>query len=161
MKTEKKYFDNGNIKEEYEVNEKGKCHGKTKLYHENGQLQVEVTYTNGVQDNGNVISYHSNGIKARKVTLTNHIFNGPYYEWHKNGKLKTEGFYSDRVPTILKEWDENGKLINQNCFSIGKGLFNEVPGEKEIKINWLQMLDQPIVQVLIVNMCYFTFLMII
>ena len=47
------------------------------------------------------------------MTEYNHLMNGPYYEWCKNGKLKTEGIYNDKVPTVLKEWDENGVLINE------------------------------------------------
>ena len=43
--------------------------------------------------------------------MENHLINGPYYEWYRNGQLKTEGIYNDKVPTVLKEWDENGVLI--------------------------------------------------
>jgi len=110
-KTEKQYHENGNIHVDSELNEKGERHGITRVYHENGQLQVEVNWTNGIQDDGIINSYHDNGIKAREVTLVNHLMNGPYYEWYKNGKRKTEGIYNDKAPTVLKEWDENGVLI--------------------------------------------------
>jgi len=110
-KTEKAYHENGNIHVESELNEKGELHGITRRYHENGQLQVEVNWTNNIQDDGDVISYHDDGSKARQVTLVNHLMNGPYYEWHRNGQLKAEGIYNDKVPTVLKEWDENGVLI--------------------------------------------------
>ena len=110
-KTEKTYHENGNIHVESELNEKGESHGITRIYHENGQLQVELNWTNNIQDDGNVISYHDDGSKARQVTLVNHLMNGPYYEWHRNGQLKAEGVYNDKVPTVLKEWDENGVLI--------------------------------------------------
>ena len=110
-KTEKTYHENGNIEEVSEVNENGQLHGVKRFYHENGQLQVEVNFTNGIQDDGDVISYHDDGSKARQVTLVNHLMNGPYYEWYRNGQLKTEGIYNDKVPTVLKEWNENGVLI--------------------------------------------------
>jgi len=110
-KTEKTYHENGNIHVESELNEKGESHGITRIYHENGQLQVELNWTNNIQDDGDVISYHDDGSKARQVTLVNHLMNGPYYEWHRNGQLKAEGVYNDKVPTVLKEWDENGVLI--------------------------------------------------
>ena len=110
-KTEKTYHENGNIHVESELNEKGESHGITRIYHENGQLQVELNWTNNLQDDGDVISYHDDGSKARQVTLVNHLMNGPYYEWHRNGQLKAEGIYNDKVPTVLKEWDENGVLI--------------------------------------------------
>lgn len=101
-KTEKAYHENGNIHVERELNEKGESHGITRVYHENGQLQVELNFTNDIQDDGDVISYHDDGSKARQVTLVNHLMNGPYYEWHRNGQLKTEGIYNDKVPTVLK-----------------------------------------------------------
>ena len=37
METKKTYYDNGNIKQEDQVNKEGKTHGTLKLYHENGQ----------------------------------------------------------------------------------------------------------------------------
>jgi tetratricopeptide (TPR) repeat protein len=110
-KTEKTYHENRNIFKQWEVDGNGQHHGSYKQYHENGQLQVEINFTNGIQDDGELISYHNDGSKARKVTLVNHLMNGPYYEWYKNGKLKTEGIYNEKVPTVLKEWDENGVLI--------------------------------------------------
>ena len=110
-KTEKTYHENGNIFKQWEVDGNGQHHGSYKQYHENGQLQVEINFTNGIQDDGELISYHNDGSKARQVTLVNHLMNGPYYEWHRNGQLKAEGVYNDKVPTVLKEWDKNGVLI--------------------------------------------------
>ena len=36
---------------------------------------------------------------------------------YKNGQLKTQGIYNDKIPTILKQWDENGTLIKQMKFN--------------------------------------------
>ena len=99
------YYDNGNIKQEDEVNKKGELHGITKLYHENGQLQVEVSFTNGIQDDGEIISYHDNGVKARQVIRLKGSFNGAFTEWHKNGQKKLDGTYKNDEPCIHKEWD--------------------------------------------------------
>mgnify|MGYP006110445375 CR=1 FL=1 len=137
-KTEKQYYENGNIFKQWEVDGNGQHHGSYKQYHENGQLQVEINFTNGIQDDGELISYHNDGSKARKVTLVNHLMNGPYYEWYKNGKRKTEGIYNDKVPTVLKEWDENGVLINEIDNSSDNGFFKEVSGKEKMKVNWLQ-----------------------
>jgi len=112
-KTKKTYYENGNIHVKGELNEKGEVHGITRVYHENGHLKAELSFTNNLQDDGDVISYHNDGSKARQVTLVNHLMNGPYYEWYKNGKRKTEGTYKDKNPTILKEWDKNGILIDR------------------------------------------------
>ena len=107
----REFYENGNVKEEYQINDSGERHGTTKLYHENGQLQVELNWTNGIQDDGEIISYHDDGSKAKTSNLKNHFLNGPYFEWYKNGKLKTEGSYQDKAPTILKFWNEDGMLI--------------------------------------------------
>ena len=107
----KTYYEDGSLAQEYQINKQEEPNGYFRIYHDNGQLKTETTFTNGVQENGDVISYHDNGTKARKVTLENHLINGPYCEWYRNGQLKTEGIYNDKVPTVLKEWDENGVLI--------------------------------------------------
>jgi len=109
----KTYYDNGNVKEEYEENKKGELHGITNLYHENGQLKVELSYTNGIQDEGEIISYHDNGIKARQVIRLKGNLNGAFSEWHKNGQLKLEGIYNNGNPTIIKQWSEEGLLTNK------------------------------------------------
>jgi len=111
-KTEKEHYENGNVHIESELNEKGERHGIMRAYHENGQLQFEITWTNGVQDDGTITSYHDDGSKAREVTLVNHLMNGDYFEWYKNGQLKTQGTYKNKNPTILKEWNEDGLLVD-------------------------------------------------
>jgi len=122
-KTEKQYYENGNIESESEVNENGQLHGVTRIYHENGQLLGEISFTNDIQDDGEFISYHENGRKAKELTYLNNLLNGPFYEYHKNGQLIIEGLYNNGVITFLKEWDENGVLTNEtstnnNLFSI-------------------------------------------
>jgi surface protein len=112
-KTEKTYYDNGNIKEEFEVNTKGDRHGITRMYHDNGQLKFSVTHKNGKQTPGVVISYHNNGVKAREVTLTeNGNLNGDFKEWHNNGSIRHEGYYKEDKCFIHKEYDKDGLLID-------------------------------------------------
>ena len=108
----KTFYDDGSLETEYQINNQ-EINGYYKIYHENGQLKVESSWTNGVQDDGTITSYHDDGSKAREVTLVNHLMNGDYFEWYKNGQLKTQGTYKDKNPTILKEWDENGILIDK------------------------------------------------
>ena len=110
--TKREFYENGNIKEEYQINESGKHHGTKKLYHENGQLKVEVNWTNGIQDDGEIISYHDNGVKARQVIMLEGCFNGAFTEWHKNGQKKIQGTYKNDKPNIHKECDQDGKLLD-------------------------------------------------
>ena len=93
MEVKKTYYDNGNIKQESQVNKEGKTHGALKLYHENGQLRVEAEFTNGIQNDGNIVSYHENGTKARSVILKDGSFQGEFFEWHTNGALSCQGIY--------------------------------------------------------------------
>ena len=90
METKKTYYDNGNIKEENQVNKDGKSHGTRKLYHENGQLRTEAEFTNGIQNDGIIVSYHENGTKARSVTLLDGSFQGEFFQWHTNGILSCQ-----------------------------------------------------------------------
>ena len=110
METKKTYYDNGNIKQENEVNKDGKPHGTSKLYHENGQLQVEVGWTDGIQNDGNIVSYHENGTKARSVTLLDGSFQGEFFQWHTNGVLSCQGVYKDGEVLERTLWDEDGSL---------------------------------------------------
>ena len=106
--TKKEFYENGNVKGEYQVNESGERHGTTKLYHENGQLKMEMNWTNGIQDDGEIISYHDNGVKERQVIRSKGSFNGAFTEWHKNGQKKLYGTYKNNKPNILKEWNIDG-----------------------------------------------------
>ena len=110
----KTFNDDKTLLEEYQINTKQEKDGYYRIYYPNGKLKVELSWTNGLQDDGDVISYHDDGSKARQVTLVNHLMNGNYFEWYKNGQLKTQGIYKDKIPTILKQWDENGTLKKVN-----------------------------------------------
>ena len=112
-KIEKTYYDNGNIKEEFEVNTKGDRHGVTRMYHDNGQLKFSMTHKNGKQTPGVTISYHNNGVKARESTLTeNGNLNGEFKEWHDNGNIRHEGYYKEDKCFVQKEYDKDGLLID-------------------------------------------------
>jgi hypothetical protein len=130
--TKKVFYDNGSIKEEFQVNEDGVNHGSNKLYYPNQQLQVQVNWTNGIQDDGEVISYHDNGGKARQVILLNNKFTGNFFEWYSNGKNKKQGHYLDEKQIILKEWNENGELIEKDGNFNTKSSFNESDNQEAI-----------------------------
>ena len=130
--TKKVFYDNGSIKEEFQVNEDGVNHGSNKLYYPNQQLQVQVNWTNGIQDDGEVISYHDNGEKSRQVILLNNKFTGNFFEWYSNGKNKKQGHYLDEKQIILKEWNENGELIEKDGNFNTKSSFNESDNQEAI-----------------------------
>ena len=136
-KTIKTYYDDGNIFEESQVNNKNQRHGTTKVYHENGKLRAEVNFTNDIQDAGTVISYHNNGVKAREVVLIeNGVYNGDFTEWHENGVIKTQGVYENNICNIKKEFDVNGKPIEKE-----KGEFK---WEAELSIDTTNIPESPV-----------------
>ena len=136
-KTIKTYYDDGNIFEESQVNNKNQRHGTTKVYHENGKLRAEVNFTNDIQDAGTVISYHNNGVKAREVVLIeNGVFNGDFTEWHENGKIKTQGVYENNICNIKKEFDVNGKPIEKEE--------GEFKWEAELSIDTTNIPESPV-----------------
>ena len=109
----KEYHENGNIKEETEVNSKGFRHGLKKIYHENGQLQVQVEFTNGKQNDGEIISFHDNGNKARCVNLSDGNYEGDFIEWHKNGVISRKGVYENDEIVEEQLWDEDKNPIDK------------------------------------------------
>ena len=137
------YHENGNVKAEYQVNEHNQRHGYVKLFHENGELQVTASYTNGKQDDAEILSYHDNGVKARLVKLQDGEFNGEFFEWHKNGNLKTNGYYlKHNYHWKLRKYDENGtlvevlnydngELVKNNVFANLKGVFDFINRSKK------------------------------
>ena len=126
----KEYHENGNIKEETEVNSEGVRHGIKKIYHENGQLQVQVEYTNGKQNDGEIISFHDNGNKARCVNLLDGNFEGDFIEWHKNGIISRKGVYENHEIVEEQLWDEDNNPIDK----MSKTPFKKIKHFKEIEI---------------------------
>ena len=125
MEVKKTYYDNGNIKQESQVNKEGKTHGALKLYHENGQLRVEAEFTNGIQNDGNIVSYHENGTKARSVILKDGPFQGEFFECHANGALSCQGIYRDDEVLERTLWDENGELLSKGDKTVNKSSENK------------------------------------
>jgi len=65
MEVKKTYYDNGNIKQEEQVNQEGKTHGTLKQYHENGQFKNKVNFKDGKRE-GLWDYYHHNGEFSKK-----------------------------------------------------------------------------------------------
>jgi antitoxin component YwqK of YwqJK toxin-antitoxin module len=89
------------------------------VYWENGQLRSVVMSNGGIQP---TIAYHKNGKKAQEGTIIDAIWYriGKWTEWHENGKIYRECFFSETVPNIKegtwREWDESGSLLEEYIF---------------------------------------------
>ena len=115
-KEKKTYHDNGNLREIYQINEKGKKDGFYRKYYDNGQLRVSVSFKNGNQNPGKIISFHENGKIFREVFLSkNGKFNGEFNEWYENGNIQFKGYYKNdkRVVTQSYQIDEKENIKNK------------------------------------------------
>jgi antitoxin component YwqK of YwqJK toxin-antitoxin module len=102
----------GNEKEfEYIYDENGFTIHKE--FYENGQLKSE--YESGSTVNSFFIGTHNeyfdNGMIKERCYFKNGQFDGKYFCWYSNGKLKYDGSWSQGKVMIEKCWDENGNPI--------------------------------------------------
>jgi len=101
--------------------------GETRLYHPDGSLKQVIPFKDGRED-GKALEYAPDG---RLITITTYragvlqrreeinrtdkagLKQGPWKEFHPNGKVKWEGaFVDDKRQGIFKEYDATGNLRN-------------------------------------------------
>lgn len=119
---EKTYYENGNVKTEYEKNDNEQFEGLYREYFENGQKKLEYNYRLG-KLNGECREYFENGKLKAEYYCNNGEFDGLYKKYYPNGELETEYNYKD------------GKLEEdkKNTFNAGTDL------NKELKIDKVQI----------------------
>jgi hypothetical protein len=110
--TEKTYYDNGQIKEEFETLD-NKLDGFCKYYHENGKLRVEVNYKKGKQLDQIINSFDENGNLIRTVEFKKGFLTGPFVEYFSTGEIKLEGVYKkDKIHKgSQKIYLKNGDIV--------------------------------------------------
>lgn len=125
--TEKTYYDNGQIKEEFETLD-NKLDGFCKFYHENGKLRVEVNYIKGKQLDQVINSFDENGNLIRTVELRKGFLTGPFVEYFSTGEIKHEGVYKKNKihKGSQKVYLKNGDIIvnKVNSFEEFRNLYN-------------------------------------
>lgn len=125
--TEKTYYDNGQIKEEFETLD-NKLDGFCKYYHENGKLRVEVNYKKGKQLDQIINSFDENGNLIRTVEFKKGFLTGPFVEYFSTGEIKLEGVYKkDKIHKgSQKIYLKNGDIVvnKVNTFEEFKILYN-------------------------------------
>lgn len=123
------YHANGNKQvEEYYAD--GKIGGVYKAYFETGQLEEEGGYDAESTMRGKWKYYYPSGKLKEVITFHNNVENGPFIQYHPNGKKQAEGTY---VPFALgaveeegveqgelKEYDINGELIIIKDCNLGR-----------------------------------------
>ena len=105
----KEYYDNGNIKIEYNY-KNGKKNGVQKKWYLNNQLSIKYNYSNGKLD-GLQKKWYENGKVKSESNYNNDILNGISRYWFSNGQLKYIKLYKDGLLVdTLESYDENGNL---------------------------------------------------
>jgi antitoxin component YwqK of YwqJK toxin-antitoxin module len=103
-----------------------KQHGLHEWYHENGELKEKRMYKDGLiydEDlkkplNGTTVSFHDNGNIDQKITIEDGVMSGPYYTYHRNGKVRTEGIQKEGEPYGHYKWfDESGQFIERDHYN--------------------------------------------
>ncbi len=144
-KTEKEYWDNGQIKSSIEYKD-GEKHGKAIYYFKNGSKQNEFIYESGILEgvslqwnyngvllssiefsndmmNGEAIYYDDEGKKLEILHYKNDIIEGKYLRFYPNGEKKIEGFYKEgSFDGEWKYYDYTSILIGEASFNNGSGV---------------------------------------
>lgn len=86
--------------------------GLTYELYDNGQLIYYCSYKDGFPYGEEIWFYKNGNIKTRKYKKYGRIF-GKEETWFEDGKLKSLSEYEFGVCLSYKEWDKDGKLINE------------------------------------------------
>ncbi|MBQ4804294.1 hypothetical protein J8L88_15630 [Aquimarina sp. MMG015] len=97
----------------------GKLDGEQKTYFENGQLTEKIIYTNGKKQ-GKRIVYSQKGVLIKEFTYVDDQLHGITKYYDVKGKVKIEGAYKRDRKDGVWNYYENGKLLEQKTFPIGK-----------------------------------------
>jgi antitoxin component YwqK of YwqJK toxin-antitoxin module len=89
----------------------GKLNGIYKGFYENGILMQEIQYMDD-KINGLAKYYINNGVLSIETLYTNGNKNGIEKCYDENGKLEKEVSYNNGEKGLIKEYNDNGKLMS-------------------------------------------------
>lgn len=134
----KSYYDNGQVKTEYEMKD-GELNGIQTSYHENGNLKKEGNWKNDKED-GVFKFYNENGQLESDETYVNGELNGPAHFYYDNGNMEYSCVYSYGKKTGLAEkYNEKGELFSKTNYLLDKrfGDYTEyVKGKESFKASY-------------------------
>ena len=90
----REYYTNGNLKAEYERNERGEKEGYELLYYESGVLRAEYHYKAG-KLHGVTKEYYENGNLVAEGSYKNDALDGLCKMYYESGQVKAEYYYRD------------------------------------------------------------------
>ena len=106
----REYYTNGNLKAEYERNERGEKEGYELLYYESGVLKAEYHYK-ADKLHGVTKEYYENGNLVAEGNYRNGMLEGLSRIYYESGKLKAESSYkNDALDGLCKMYYESGQV---------------------------------------------------
>ena len=97
--------------------------GWFRIYWENGNLRYEWECKDGKRVDGISKGWYPNGEKKSESTFKDGKNNGLYTEWYENGQKKYEETYKDGiVDGLVTSWYENG----QKSLTINYGIYDNL-----------------------------------
>ncbi|NUM50401.1 MAG: toxin-antitoxin system YwqK family antitoxin [Flavobacteriales bacterium] len=106
------FYANGSLCEEGQY-ENGKATGFWKKYDRKKYLIEIVEWKEGRPFSKRTFTYYNNGKKRSEtffILYPEEVAHGTWYEWHENGKLKSQNNYlNGKINGEWKSWHENGK----------------------------------------------------
>ena len=127
QKRVKNYYDNGQLKEVYEVDSKGQKHGKFQAFYENGQLLESSKYKNNLLE-GKRYFYYQNGQIEEEQFYVKGKLEGNQYGFHENGQLKFKSVNKENKLTgeYFSYYDNGQKRLYLNFLNdLENGPFEE------------------------------------
>jgi antitoxin component YwqK of YwqJK toxin-antitoxin module len=135
QKREKIYYDNGKIKEIFQLNAKGEKHGKFESFYENGKILEKSEYKNGLLE-GKRYFYYENGEIEEIQMFEEGKLKGEQLGYHENGVLKFKCFNEGNKleGKYLSYYDNGKKLLYLNFINdLENGPFEEYYTNEVIK----------------------------
>lgn len=106
----REYYTNGNLRAEYERNERGEKEGYELLYYESGVLRAEYHYK-ADKLHGVTKEYYENGNLVAEGNYRNGMLEGLSRIYYESGKLKAESSYkNDALDGLCKMYYESGQV---------------------------------------------------
>jgi len=135
------YHPNGKVEVEETYDDKGIMNGPYKSYFNTGVLELEKEYKDNVILGAIKVYYPSGSIKE-DVSMENNTENGPFTEYHENGKVHWKGIYrnGNNEYGILYQFDSLGgpiKIMKCDTLAICRTIWK--PGMAEINVDTVRI----------------------
>lgn len=116
----KTYYHDGRVEKEMRFDASGALDGEYASWYESGRLHQKLRYAGGKPADGETVAYYDSGAVAVREHYRDGELDGPYEEFHPNGKLKHSGPFvkGAKVGPVRSYW-EDGRLQHEGTYVEG------------------------------------------